>query len=342
MSLIGAARVLTVLCSLVAWVSPIESASAQGSVPDYDFRWATITHTNNAPFTGFIYQTPNNRGVVGYEYRISKLEVTTAQWVEFFNAVAPLDRELALSLLPISFGAAPDSTFQHVIMSSDPRAPLLPVHGISWRSAARFANWLHNGKVNTLEALSSGAYDTSTFGDVFVNGQRVGFTDNLAHAPDAKFWIPSLDERMKAAFYDPDRFGLNQEGWWTWANSMDRQPVYGLPGEGESSGTLSPSLLIPLGAYATSLSPWGLLDTSGGSSELVSAVGLTWGDVLAMGTGPGVSSPPFFDQTGFAHGESIGGGLAGLRLASAIPAVPCAVPFVALVANIFVRRRRMQ
>lgn len=174
---------------------------------------------------------------------------------------------------------------------------------------------------------------------MFVNGQRVGFTDDLTHAPDAKFWIPSLDEWMKAAFYDPNRFGPNQEGWWTWANSMDREPVYGLPGEGESNGTLSPGLSIPLGAYASSLSPWGLLDTSGGTSEVVSAVALTDAGVLTMGTGPGSSFLPLFDQAGFANSEPIGfSGLTGLRVASAVPATQCAVPFIGIA--IYAGRRK--
>lgn len=48
----------------------------------------TIGATNNAAWAGD--GTPNDqsigRGSVGYEYRIGKFEITTAQYVEFLNA----------------------------------------------------------------------------------------------------------------------------------------------------------------------------------------------------------------------------------------------------------------
>ncbi len=85
---------------------------------------------------------------------------------------------------------------------------------------------------------------------------------------------------MKAAFYDPDRNGAGEGGWWTYSNGSDQPFVYGPPGvlvNGQpataNAGWTSfgyPGLnpyAVPLGAYQSVMSPWGLFDVAGGTSE---------------------------------------------------------------------------
>jgi hypothetical protein len=140
---------------------------------------------------------------------------------------------------------------------------------MEWRDAAMFCNWLTNDKSPSMAALQNGAYDTSTFGTK-PNGT---FTDQLTHNPGAKYWIPTIDEWFKAAHYDPDRYGPGQGGWWEYSHRSDKAPVPGPPGQGETSaGYQHPSVPggewdILLGAYPGTLSPWGLLDASGGATE---------------------------------------------------------------------------
>jgi formylglycine-generating enzyme required for sulfatase activity len=130
--------------------------------------------------------------------------------------------------------------------------------------AAQYCNWLHNDRSSDLSAIEDGAYDASTFS---TNSDGT-FNDQLTRHPDARYWIPSLDEWVKAAHYDPDRFGEGQGGWWDYPDGSD-DPLYpGFPGEGETSATLDwDGAYLPLGAYADIQSPWGLFDLSGGTME---------------------------------------------------------------------------
>jgi hypothetical protein len=74
---------------------------------------------------------------------------------------------------------------------------------VSWREAALICSWLHNGRSNDANTLFYGAYDVSTWGYRTLNGQ-ISLTDQ-SHVPGAQYWIPSLDEWMKAAFWDERR-----------------------------------------------------------------------------------------------------------------------------------------
>ncbi|GJQ29118.1 MAG: hypothetical protein HBSAPP03_10020 [Phycisphaerae bacterium] len=233
-----------------------------------------ITHPGNAPYQS-IFPTDfvNGRGGVDYEYRIGKYEVTTQQWVEFFNAAydradAPLPH-----LLPPDFWGAAGTTPNNpgrqrwMVPSGN---EMRPVGDISWRMAAMYCNWLTNGKSSERAAFLSGAYDVSTFG---FNGGI--FTDQLVHSPGAQYWIPTWDEWLKAAHYDPNKVNGDGStgGWWQYSNGSDTAYVYGPPSVGQANaGFTTPSpFAIPLGAYATT-SPWGLYDTAGGTTEWTESV----------------------------------------------------------------------
>lgn len=242
--------------------------------PDYDFQWATVGSPGNAA-----YQSPfppaepsvHNRGNVPYEYRISRLEVTTAQWMEFSNAFAEVPGNPLANTIPGHWGATIDrvipSTGRRVYRLTDlPHAARLPVAGLGWHDAARYCNWLHNNKEVSLAAINTGAYDTSTW-------SPDGSTDAATHLAGARFWIPTLDEFIKATHFDPNKFGPGQPGYWRYKNSSDSPAITGLPGVGTTSaGYRTPDDVfagwnIPLGSYTDSQSPWGLWDTSGGSHE---------------------------------------------------------------------------
>jgi hypothetical protein len=144
------------------------------------------------------------------------------------------------------------------------------VGDISWRMAAMYCNWQHNGKSSDRAAFLSGAYDVSTFG---FNGGI--FRDQLAHSPGARFWIPTWDEWLKAAHYDPMKSNPDGStgGWWQYSNSSDTPYTYGAPGVGQANaGFTSPDpFSISLGAYSTT-SSWGLYDMAGGTAEWTESV----------------------------------------------------------------------
>lgn len=267
-------RVLCMVCPLLFGIG---TAARAQPAPDYDFQWATVGSPGNpayqAPFPPS-EDTVHNRGSVSYEYRITRLEVSTAQWLEFQNAFAEVPGNPLYQIPPTYWGATVarviPSTGRFVYRLVDlPNAGQLPVGGMSWRDAARYCNWLHNNKEISLAAISTGAYDTTTWG----RNSDGTISDAPTHMPGAYFWIPTLDEYLKSTHFDPNKNGPGQAGWWRYKNSSDSPAITGLPGIGTTSAGYFTSddsaagWLIPLGSYTTSLSPWGLWDTSGGGAE---------------------------------------------------------------------------
>lgn len=297
------------------------------------------------------------RGAVNYEFRIGRMEVTTAQWVEFFNAAydRPASERLPHLLPPDVWGAVP--TTPNTPGGQRWRVPAgnenRLVGNISWRMAAMLCNWYHNNKSTDRAAFLSGAYDVSTFG--FTGPANNIFTDQAERSPGARYFIPTYDEWMKAAHYDPNRNGPNQGGWWRYSISSDTLPVYGPPGATVNGlatqanalgfgGPIPPEEVL-LGAYPNAVSPWGLLDVAGGTSEWTESIRTT-----SAGTRfrlfDGSSFLRSFTPSSSADSIAIRGGEYpdlslfdyGFRIASVVPA-PSAASIVAalLLAN---RRRR--
>ena len=250
---------------LVACVAGV--AAAQQPPPDFGHNFVTIGDVGNSGYDreDLFERDTIGRGGVGYEYRIAKTEVTTAQWAEFMNAVESAGGTGA-AFQPFFWGGFNDGTKWQVTDGLGNN----PLGGVSWRDAAIYCNWLHNDKSTTdLDAFRSGVYDVASFTDQ--PGSNVLVNDQDARSPGAKFWIPSFDEWLKAAHWDPDKDGPGQGGWWLYNNGSDTQPTIGLPGEGETAAGLDfpfgEEFRIPLEAYPDTQTPWGLLDTSGGGVE---------------------------------------------------------------------------
>jgi hypothetical protein len=212
------------------------------------------------------------RGSVPYTYALARTEVTTGQWLQFVNAFSTQGGTFTNFAQPIRWGAQIDPTYNGPgtrwrLDPTNPDAAAVPVWGNSWRECAMYCNWLQNGRSSDLTSITHGAYESSTFGfpdNNFFNG----FTDQITRSAGAQFWIPSLDEWIKGAFYDPA-----QQHWWESHYGSNTPPVSGLPGTPgaqTSSGLpydpLGTDFYIPLNAYGAQ-SPYGLLSTSGGPHE---------------------------------------------------------------------------
>src|SRR5690606_7085483 len=158
--------------------------------------------------------------------------------------------------------------------------------------------------------------------------------------------IPSLDEWTKAVYFDPDAEDEDFPGegrYWLNPYGSDEVPTPGYPGEegAQTSGGINYApppgepftQWIPLGAYPDSQTPWGLLDASGGASELTSRYEGTrfWTKGLYTGQSPSSNAD-------LVYGASAGGSF-GLRLASAIPA-PATAPILLIALSAPPRRRR--
>jgi formylglycine-generating enzyme required for sulfatase activity len=258
-------RSLTLLAIAAGALLAAGPASAQPP-PDHGHQFATITHPGNRNAAGAELQYLPDLvvGQVNYEYRIARTETTIRQWIEFGNAYlathpeAPaIDTELLSGILYAQ---------GRTLRIPNPQNLDSPMK-MSWRMAARYTNWLHNDKAMTREAFDSGAYDTSTF----TENPDGSYNDQLTRSPGARFWLPTRNEWVKATFYDPNRYGVGQEGYWRAPNGTDTELISGLPWEGgqTSAGPDFPDLpyALPVGSYSTVQSPWGLWDASGGVRE---------------------------------------------------------------------------
>lgn len=319
------AYALACCLGVVGW----NSAQAQ---PGTEIDFVTVGSPNNPAYRGpDPFNRVTGRGSVPYEYRIGRTEVTTLQWLEFYNTFsARADRPPAGTLsLPIDWGAERDPTYPgpgvRYRLKSIPNAGDMPAFSVTWRTAARFVNWLCNDKSSDLSAIANGAYDTSTFGPGTVPGT---FTDQATHSPGARFWIPTLDEWMKAVHWSPNN--PNLDGWYLSPNGTDNPLTYGVPGMGDANAGFNlPNFgeyrTIPLGAYAHTVSPWGLIDASGANAEWLDGIRTVNDQFFRMTMGSHAGSGVDAARSGDSpHGMGGGdpgsiAGIWGLRVASSIP-----------------------
>jgi formylglycine-generating enzyme required for sulfatase activity len=338
---------VVVAAVLAAMVSP-----ALGQAPpNYGHDFVTIGDVGNpacmVPDPGGISYA-QGRGSVGYEYRIDRSELTTAQWLGFVNHYSTLGGEWTFFGKPDHWGAQVDLSYTgpglRYTLRNVPNAQQLPVAGLTWREAAMYCNWLHNGQATTIAAVSSGAYDTSTF------TQNPGgtFNDQRTHSPGAKFWIPSLDEWIKAVHYDPDRNGPGEGGWWMYPNMSDSPLTYGPPGQGQANAAFhipgSKEWDIPLGSYPLVRSPWGLLDAAGEAAEWTEETFPTWQPEERGMEGSFASGDPGLSElndriTRLGSGDPWVGYTNGLRIVSSVPA-PSSIPLAFAGACWWSRRTR--
>ncbi|MBU6179535.1 MAG: formylglycine-generating enzyme family protein, partial [Verrucomicrobia bacterium] len=172
-----------------------------------------------------------NFGAVPYEFRIGKTEVTLAQYAAFLNAVAATDTNSLyngnMATNPNGAGitlSGSSGSFTYSVIGTGTR----PVTYVSWFDAARFCNWLHNGRptgLQTAATTENGAYP--------LNGATSGGL-TITRNPGAKFWIPSEDEWYKAAYHQPAAALGDIDDYWLYPTKSNAVP-------GNTTGVATPS-----------------------------------------------------------------------------------------------------
>ena len=146
------------------------SADLFGSgVSSFEIEFVHIGSPGNLPDAN-----PNPAGAVAYEYRIGKYEISE-QMIEKANALGALG------------------------ITIDDRGPDFPATSVTWFEAARFVNWLNTS------TGSVPAYKFDDLGDFQLwDPMDAGYNAaNLYRNSLAKYFLPSIDEWHKAAYYDP-------------------------------------------------------------------------------------------------------------------------------------------
>jgi len=166
-------------------------------------------------------------GAVADVFRIGKYETTNAEYAAFLNAVDPTGLNPnsiynpqmttdqvngGIQFLPgngASGGWVAKSGFE-----------LKPVNYVNWFSAARFVNWLAGGQRNGSQGIADmeGGFAGSAYD---LPSNRISGAVVPRNA-GATFFLPSLDEFYKAAYYSGTANGSN---YWTYGTQNDVAPL---------------------------------------------------------------------------------------------------------------------
>ena len=130
-------------------------------------------------------------GAVTDVFKIAKYETTVDQYVAFLNANAKTDRYGLYDGRMSTFISTRGGDGNR-IYASQAFMGNKPISYVDWFSAARFANWMHNGQVP----------DSTEMGAYTMNG--VYHPDGVERNAGAKFWLPSEDEWYKTAYCNAD------------------------------------------------------------------------------------------------------------------------------------------
>jgi formylglycine-generating enzyme len=161
---------LSVLTSSIGPIAGSAWADTFGSGANaFDIEFVTIGNPGNPPDAN-----PNPAGAVPYEFRISKYEVSE-QMIDKANALGGLG------------------------ITKDSRGSNKPATSVSWYEAARLVNWLNTstGGVPAYKFDDTGVFQLWSPSDAGYN------SGNLYRNRLARYFLPSIDEWHKAAYYDP-------------------------------------------------------------------------------------------------------------------------------------------
>jgi hypothetical protein len=165
-------RFLSIL--IVAALSQTPVPTALGDIfgsgaNSFEVEFVTIGNAGNPPDAN-----PNPAGAVPYEYRIGKYEISE-QMIAKANELGGLG------------------------ITTDRRGSDFPATSVTWYEAARFVNWLNTSTGSTPAYKFDGAGNFQLWDEM-----DAGFNPaNLYRNRLARYFLPSLNEWHKAAYYDP-------------------------------------------------------------------------------------------------------------------------------------------
>lgn len=237
-------------------------ASVASSVFGVTLNMTTIGNPGNAA-NAFGY------GAVPYVYNISTFETTNQQYVDFLNAVGQsnpnsiYDSRMTTDTNGGVVQSGASGSFSYAVKGGNnpmgvPYANV-PVTFVNWFSAARFVNWLHNGQTSSPSSLENGSYTLNNATSGPIPSRNSGAT----------FVLPTIDEWMKGAFYNPAGSG-SYTNWGTNSNTRPTANVTNAALANVANYSNGPAFLGPLtvGSYTNSRSAYGLYETMGNVAEM--------------------------------------------------------------------------
>lgn len=170
---------LALLAMSLFCMSPVYADTFGSGGNVFDIEFVRIGDPGNAADTTGDPSPPHLTGSVAQAYRIGKFEISE-QMIDKANAQSLADGH------PLG-------------ITKDTRGPDKPATSVDWFEAAKFVNWLN------LNSESTPAYKFDAGGNfqLWQSGDAGFNSNNLYRNSLAKYFLPSLDEWYKAAYYDP-------------------------------------------------------------------------------------------------------------------------------------------
>ncbi|MFK7898980.1 MAG: FG-GAP-like repeat-containing protein, partial [Myxococcota bacterium] len=272
---------------------------------------------NAADVTGF--------GAVSSTTTVAPFEVTKRQYAAFLNAVAADDPNGLFVSTPISsYGLVRTGTAGEYRYEVEPGYDDHPANLVSFYSALRFANWMHNG-----QPTGPAGPDTTEDGAYTITPAGIAGNSLVANSLEALYRLPSEDEWYKAAYYDPTSGSYNDSPIVNGIAINCAAPIGG-PGAANCGLTSPATGTTPVGAYIGSFSEFWTYDQGGnvaewtedidGPNRRVRGGDFTQGATSLNAASSGASFDPLFGystvgfrlvpEPSFGLGALLGGGLA--------------------------------
>lgn len=232
-----ALRTLVLMAAAAGALAPASEAAAKRAT--VKVKTVTVAAPRNAPvgivpFSDAIYRSCAEApqtvagcqqvGRVGYRYGIGRLEITVNQWVKFLNTVDPAGRDRHQLYDPSQSSSAWPKYGQ---INASGRARRGRHYSVAFREwadkpyafanflrAARFVNSLYNGRLLSKKARTRGRYRFVTYRVRLSRQTERGMYQLRRHkrsgarrAHKSGFVVPSQDEWVKAAYFDPQGGG---------------------------------------------------------------------------------------------------------------------------------------
>ena len=134
-------------------------------------------------------------GNVNYEYKIGTYPITNSEYIVFLNAVAA-DGASSKNLYDANMdldgrgGITRTGSYPNYSYVAKTNMGDKPVNFVNWYNAARFINWVSNGRLSVPSTTETGVYTISGSTKVSPNNKN-------------SYWLPSENEWYKSAYYDP-------------------------------------------------------------------------------------------------------------------------------------------
>jgi hypothetical protein len=175
-------------------------------------------------------------GAVKYTYEIAKYETTVLQYVTFLNTVDPNGKNphdlyfdnMSPTVWPkygsVRYSASASAGTHYTF--AYPEWSAKPFNFGDFSRGARFANSLTNGTVLSKKTSSSGGFNYVTYQVRLSPNSETGMYDMSQKAPtrtlSTGFVLPSNDEWVKAAYYDPKHGGT--DSYWAYPTGPFNPP----------------------------------------------------------------------------------------------------------------------